>query len=356
MKRTIVFISLPLVLFLIHILTLAYADTIICPTIADVYIDELVPDENLNYKTRVLISYHPSKGTARGLFKFDIPMDIEASQIETATLYLSGAYHTGGGYAIDIDCYALNVPFNEGNDTWHTLAGGDYDASVVSSGALHAGNDWETSINVTTLVTGNLEKLRDYGMLIRLQIEEQEKDYQNIASRESTDSEDFPAYIEIVYLEPASSTTTSAFIETTTSTVPFTSSTSTIKPITTTTSTVKPPPPTTTVVPLSSTTTAPSTTTTMLDTSTIVTSSTTSTIAPLCPVETIYGENSKEAEVLQYLRDHILNTTPEGKEIITLYYEWSPFIVVYIENNGELKNNLREIIDEFLQLLIEDRF
>ena len=330
------------------------ADTITCPTIADMYIDEYAPDENFNYKTRVLISYHPSKGPARGLFKFDIPANLEASQIDTTTLYLSSSYHTGGGYAIDIHCYALNSAFDERNDTWNTLSGGDYDTNVVSPGTLPAGNDWETSIDVTALVTGNLDKVREYGMLMRLQVEEQEKDYQNIASRESEDPEDFPAYIEILYSEPASSTTTSAFIETTTSTVPFTSSTSTIKPITTTTSTVKPPPPittTTTVVPLSSTTTAPSTTTTMLDTSTIVISSTTSTIAPLCPVETIYGDNSEEAEILKYVRDYILNTTSEGKEIIVLYYEWSPYLVECIENNVELKNEIQKIIDELLQII-----
>jgi len=177
------------------------AETVTCPTIADVYIDELSPDENFNYKTRILISYHPSKGRARGLLKFNIPMDLEASQIETATLYLSGSYHTSGGVSIDVNCYALNEPFSEGSDTWNTLSGGDYDTSVTSPGTLPAGNDWETSFDVTALVTGNLQKLSNNGMLMRLQSEGPLNEHQHIASREFTDPQDFAAYLEISFVE-----------------------------------------------------------------------------------------------------------------------------------------------------------
>jgi len=321
-------------------------DTFTCPAVSDVYIDELVPDENLNYKTRILISYHPSKGTARGLFKFDIPMDLEASQIETATLYLSGSYHTGGGDAIDIYCYALNASFDEEGDTWHTLSGGDYDTSVISPGALPAGNDWETSIDVTALVTGNLDKVREYGMLMRLQSEGPLKDYQNVASREVTDPQDFPAYIEIAYSDPTSSTTT-------------------ITP--TTTSIYNPPPPpkttTTTIIKVTSSSTSPTTTSTSIkptttttilvpiptSTSSIV--STTTTTISICPIEQIYGENSVEVQKIRFIRDNILNTTIEGQTLIRLYYEWSPFLVECIENNGELKIELKEIIDELLQVI-----
>ena len=323
------------------------AETITCPTIADVYIDQYAPDENFNYKTRILISYHPSKGAARGLFKFDIPADLEASQVETATFYLSSSIHTAGGYAIDVYCCALNTHFDENNDTWNTLSGGDYDSTIFSPGSLPEGSDWETSIDITTLITGNLEKIKDYGMLMRLQGEGTVKDYQNIASRECIDPEDFPPYIEIAYSDSTSSTTTSEILVTTTSTVSVTSTTSTTKPKTTTTSTQPPPPPTTSTTVLSRS----STTTVIQDTSTTITSSTTSAVAPLCPVEAIYGEDSEEAEILKYMRDYILNATPEGKEIVTLYYEWSPFLVECIENNGELKNELQEIIDELLQVI-----
>lgn len=193
MTQTIVSNLIPV---LLSFLFVSPAEAVICPSIADVYIDQYYPDENLN-KTRVLISYHPSKGVARGLFRFTIPETLDSSQITSATLYLSSSHHTGGGYAIDINCYALNAPFNESSDTWNSLSGGDYDTSVFSSGSLPSGNDWATSIDVTTLVTGNLEKFRGNGMLLRLQAEGPLGLYQNIASSECIDPGDFAPYLDI---------------------------------------------------------------------------------------------------------------------------------------------------------------
>ena len=96
-----------LISFITPVMYIAPAGAVICPSIADVYIDQRYPDENMNYKKRILISYHPTYGIARGLFKFDIPAEIDASEITAATLYLSGSYHTGGGNAINVNCYAL---------------------------------------------------------------------------------------------------------------------------------------------------------------------------------------------------------------------------------------------------------
>ena len=85
----------------------AAAETISCNTTADVFIDQYDPTTNFNDKTRLLISYHPTKGIARGLLKFDIPTCITASQIQSATLYLSSSAHTGSGNAININIHAL---------------------------------------------------------------------------------------------------------------------------------------------------------------------------------------------------------------------------------------------------------
>ena len=55
-------IFLSLLLFLVAGLSVcshAGADTIICPDIADVYIDQESPITNFNDKTRLLISYPP---------------------------------------------------------------------------------------------------------------------------------------------------------------------------------------------------------------------------------------------------------------------------------------------------------
>ena len=174
------------------------------------YIDQESPTTNFNDKTRLLISYHPTKGAARGLWKFNIPGTINAAQIESATLHVSGSIHTGGGTALSVYCYALNSPFAENAETWNTHNGGDYDAGVFSSGSLPSGNDWEAAVDVTTLAKGNLAKLRNNGMLMKKQQEGPTKEYQNIASRETTDPEDFVAYLKIVIASAGTTTTTAA--------------------------------------------------------------------------------------------------------------------------------------------------
>ena len=176
------------------------AAAVTCPDIADVYIDQCLDcspvglNTNYNDKTRLMISYHSTHGIARGLLKFDIPSCITASQIQSATLYLSSSGHTGGGNAINVSIHALNSPFNENTETWNTHSGGDYDSSVASSGALPAGNDWKTNINVTTLLVGNLHKARTNGLLIKLTTEGPTKLYQHIASRECDDTSN-PNYV-----------------------------------------------------------------------------------------------------------------------------------------------------------------
>ena len=91
--------------------------------------------------------------------------------------------------------YALNSSFVESMETWNTHNGGDYDASVFSSGSLPAGNSWLITVDVTALLKGNLNKVRANGMLIKLAAEGPTNLYQNIASRECDDSSN-PDYVE----------------------------------------------------------------------------------------------------------------------------------------------------------------
>lgn len=70
-----------------------------------------------------------------------------------------------------------------------------------------------------------------------------------------------------------------------------------------------------------------------------------------CSAEKIYGEDSAEVTVLRYLRDNILSKTPEGQEIIRLYYKWNPVIVKAIEEDETFKEEIREMIDEVLPLI-----
>ncbi len=93
-------------------------------------------------------------------------------------------------------------------------------------------------------------------------------------------------------------------------------------------------------------------------TTTIPVDSTTTTIdiepidSGLCPSEKLYGEDSEEVEVLRYFRDSVLSTTPEGRELIRLYYQWSPAITMAIQNDETFKEKVKKIIDGVLLLII----
>ena len=100
-------------------------------------------------------------------------------------------------------------------------------------------------------------------------------------------------------------------------------------------------------------TTSPvSTTTTISGTTTTSPSSTTTTVQP-CPSETLYGGHSEETELLRYLRDNILNQTPEGQEIIGLYYKFSSMIVEMMNDDESFKAQVKEMIDGILDLIME---
>jgi len=72
-----------------------------------------------------------------------------------------------------------------------------------------------------------------------------------------------------------------------------------------------------------------------------------------CLSEEIYGEDSEEAEILRYMRDNILSHTPEGQELIRLYYEWSPAIVKVMFEDEEFKEKIKEMIDGILPMIKE---
>jgi len=90
------------------------------------------------------------------------------------------------------------------------------------------------------------------------------------------------------------------------------------------------------------------TTTTSIDGET---TTTTSVKESPCPSETIYGEHSDETEFLRQFRDNVLSKTPEGQEIIGLYYEWSPVIVKAMEADEEFKEEVKEMVDGVLGMV-----
>jgi len=128
------------------------------------------------------------------------------------------------------------------------------------------------------------------------------------------------AYVTVEQLPPSSKTTT------TSSSTSSTSTTTTIELTTTTT-----------LIPIS--------------TSIIASSSTTTTAITICAIEEIYDQDSKEIQMLKFYRDNILSSTPEGQELIRLYYEWSPAIVKAMEEDTVVKEKMKEVVDGMLGLV-----
>jgi len=73
-----------------------------------------------------------------------------------------------------------------------------------------------------------------------------------------------------------------------------------------------------------------------------------------CIARSVYGNGSEEVKVLRKFRDDVLSQTPEGQELIKLYYQWSPAIVKAMEEDEEFKEDIKEMVDGVLELIIEE--
>ena len=71
----------------------------------------------------------------------------------------------------------------------------------------------------------------------------------------------------------------------------------------------------------------------------------------LCPTSTLYGPSSEEAQLLRYFRDEVLSKTPEGRELIGLYYWWSPVIVNAMAADTAFKKEVKDTIDGLLPVI-----
>ena len=70
-----------------------------------------------------------------------------------------------------------------------------------------------------------------------------------------------------------------------------------------------------------------------------------------CIASAVLGIDDPRLETLRSFRDEVLIQTPVGKEIIRLYYKWSPLVVKAMEEDEEFKEEVREMIDEILPLI-----
>jgi hypothetical protein len=73
--------------------------------------------------------------------------------------------------------------------------------------------------------------------------------------------------------------------------------------------------------------------------------SSTTTTVPGCPVVILYGEKSHTTAALRLFREEVLLTTPEGRELVGLYYHLSPLFAQALGSDEELKNELRVLVD-----------
>ena len=71
----------------------------------------------------------------------------------------------------------------------------------------------------------------------------------------------------------------------------------------------------------------------------------------ICPFAAIFGEDSEEVEILRYVRDNVLSQTPEGQELVRLYYQWSPAIIEAMEKDEEFREEVKEMIDGVLEFI-----
>ncbi len=83
-----------------------------------------------------------------------------------------------------------------------------------------------------------------------------------------------------------------------------------------------------------------------------ITAAATINVSPKCALVKIYGENSEEVKILRLFRDSVLSQSPEGQEIIRLYYELSPVIAKAMDEDGEFKEEVKETVDKVLRLIM----
>lgn len=265
------------------------AAEIICQDTADISIDEWYPDENFNYKDRILLATNTNThhGIGRGLFLFDVPEELTAGDIKRATIYLSGCSDCGGGKGGQAAFYALNEPFDEDADTWNSLGGGNWDDSVYSRAVIPEGSDWNEAVNgeppadangfdVTNLLKDNLEKVRDNGIMLRFYDEHQDPyTHQTIASRESEDPLDFAPYMAI-----------------------------------------------------------------------------TTRGGNPCPAEVVFNNSTEKIESLRQFRNQVLAKSAAGRYIIALYYRSASYLSAAFRNHPSLTAGVRRAADVLIPQMI----
>ena len=83
----------------------------------------------------------------------------------------------------------------------------------------------------------------------------------------------------------------------------------------------------------------------------VITSSYELTDYNVCPMSLALRGDSKKLNTLRKFRDEVLSKTPAGREVIKLYYQWSPVIVKAMTEDEEFKEELKEMIEGILPMI-----
>ena len=67
-----------------------------------------------------------------------------------------------------------------------------------------------------------------------------------------------------------------------------------------------------------------------------------------CPSQHLYGDDSEEVYLLRKFRDDVLSSTPEGKQLIELYYRWSPLLLKAMVEDEEFEDEIRNMLGGML--------
>jgi len=69
-----------------------------------------------------------------------------------------------------------------------------------------------------------------------------------------------------------------------------------------------------------------------------------------CPLLSLKYDEA-QLDTMRLFRDEVLSQSPEGLEIIRLYYQWSPVVVKAMEADEEFKEDVKEMLDGVLPLI-----
>lgn len=70
-----------------------------------------------------------------------------------------------------------------------------------------------------------------------------------------------------------------------------------------------------------------------------------------CPLSLLYGDASPQARVLRYFRDTVLRRTPEGRELIRLYYQWGPFVTRAMMADDATREKVKQLADAVVMMI-----